>query len=223
MQKGLHESNPCIAAQKRKERSRDRVLTDNELAAVWNALGTSDYGDILRLLILTGQRAGEIGGLRWSEVDFDRDLVALPSQRTKNHQPHEFPISNPVRDTLKARPRTRDFVFGRGVAGFNGWGRSKKILDKKITEKLGAKLPQWTVHDLRRTLATGLQRLGVRLEVTEAILNHVGGNRGGVGGVYRRYNWAEEKRTALDAWAAHILTVVSDKKKSNVTPIRGRA
>jgi integrase len=224
MQKGLHENNPCIAAQKRREKSRDRVLTDNELAAVWNALKPNDYGDILRLLILTGQRAGEIGGLRWSEVDFDRDLVALPSQRTKNHQAHEFPMSGAVRDIFKARTRTRDFVFGRGVAGFNGWDRSKKRLDEKITEKLSAELPQWTVHDLRRTLATGLQRLGVRLEVTEAILNHVGGNRSGVGGVYRRYNWATEKRQALDSWAAHVLAVVSGKKgKSNVTQIRGRA
>jgi integrase len=224
MQKGLHESNPCIAALKRKERSRDRVLTDNELAAVWNALGASDYGDILRLLILTGQRAGEIGGLRWSEVDFERDLIALPSQRTKNHQPHEFPLSDPVRDILKARTRTRDFVFGRGIAGFNGWDRSKKALNKKIAAKLGAELPEWTVHDLRRTFATGLQRLGVRLEVTEAILSHVSGNRGGAGGVYRRYNWAEEKRAALDAWAAHVVAVVSGKKgKNNVTRIRGRA
>jgi integrase len=224
MQKGLHESNPCIAAHKRKERSRDRVLTDNELVAAWNALGASDYGDILRLLILTGQRAGEIGGLRWSEIDFDRDLIALPSQRTKNHQPHECPLSGPVREILKTRSRTRDFVFGRGAAGFNGWDRSKKALNKKITAKLGAELPEWTVHDLRRTFATGLQRLGIRLEVTEAILNHVGGNRAGVGGVYRRYDWATEKRQALDAWAAHVLAVVSGKKgKGNVTQIRGRA
>jgi integrase len=218
MRRGLTDSNPCIAAHKRKERSRDRVLADSELAVVWNALGDSDYADILRLLILTGQRAGEIGGLRWNEIDFDQNLISLPSRRTKNGQPHDIPLSEPVRHILKARPRTRDLVFGRGANGFNTWDRSKKTLNKKIA------IPDWTVHDVRRSFATGLQKLGVRLEVTEAILNHVGGNRAGVGGIYRRYDWAQEKRTALDAWAAHVLGVVSGTaKKANVTPFRGRA
>lgn len=221
MRKGLHDSNPCIGTEKRKERSRDRVLTDNELAAVWSALGPNDYGDVLRLLILTGQRAGEIGGLRWNEIDFDENVISLPGRRTKNGQPHSFSMSGPVRDILRARTQGRDLVFGRGAIGFNSWNRSKVSLDAKITDKLGAELPAWVVHDLRRTFATGLQRLGVRLEVTEAILNHVSGNRGGVGGVYRRYDWAAEKRAALDAWAAHVLNVVSGKKaKGNVTPIR---
>jgi integrase len=215
MRKGLHDNNPCIATEKRRERSRDRVLTDSELAAVWNALGETDYGDILRLLILTGQRAGEIGGLRWNEIDFDEDLISLPANRTKNDTAHSFPMSGPVRDILKARTQTRDLVFGRGAIGFNGWNRSKVRLDATI------KLPDWVVHDLRRTFATGLQRLGVRLEVTEAILNHVGGNRAGVGGIYRRYDWAAEKGAALDAWAVHVLDVVSGKKgKSNVTSLR---
>lgn len=221
MRKGLHDSNPCIATEKRRERSRDRVLTDNELAIIWNTLDATNYGDILRLLILTGQRAGEIGGLRWSEIDFDENLISLPAQRTKNGHAHSIPMSQPARDILKARPHTRDLVFGRGVIGFNSWNCSRVSLDAKVTAKLGTALPYWTVHDLRRTFATGLQRLGVRLEVTEAILNHVGGNRGGVGGVYRRYEWTDEKVTAIDAWAAHVLAVASGKKnKSNVTPIR---
>jgi integrase len=220
MRKGLHDSNPVVATEKRRERSRDRALSDNELAAVWKVLGAKDYGDILRLLILTGQRANEIGGLRWSEIDFDNDLISLPAPRTKNNQAHSIPMSEPVLQILRARKRTRDLVFGRGAIGFNGWNRSKCLLDAKIAGGLAS----WRVHDLRRTFATGLQRLGVRLEVTEAILNHVGGNRAGVGGIYRRYDWATEKQQALDAWAAHVLAVVSGKKgKSNVTPIRGRA
>jgi integrase len=130
-------------------------------------------------------------------------------------------MSGPVREILQPQPQTRDFVFGTGVNGFNGWNRSKATLNAKIGDKIGA---EWVVHDLRRTFATGLQRLGIRLEVTEAILNHTSGNRGGVGGIYRRYDWAAEKRQALDAWAAHVLAVVSRKKgKSNVTAIRGRA
>ena len=224
MKKGLHDSNPCIGTEKRKERSRDRVLSDSELATIWNALGPTDYGDILRLLILTGQRAGEIGGLSWKEISFDENMISLPAQRTKNGQAHSLPMSAPVRDILKVRTHGRDLVFGRGRVGFNGWNRSKVALNAKITTKLGEELLDWTVHDLRRTFATGLQRLGIRLEVTEALLNHSGGNRAGVGGVYRRYDWATEKKAALDAWATHVLSVVSGKKAGgNVTPIRERA
>jgi integrase len=216
MRKGLHDGiNPVASTEKRRERTRDRVLSDDELRLIWNALGPNDYGDILRLLILTGQRGGEVSGLRWKEIDFDENVIALPAARTKNGEPHSIPMSGPVREILKARTPTRDLVFGRGTGGFNSWNGSKVRLDAEI------KLPDWTTHDLRRTFATGLQRLGIRLEVTEAILNHVGGNRSGVGGIYRRYDWATEKRTALNAWAVHVLDVVSGKKrKGNVTPLR---
>jgi integrase len=208
MRRGLHDSNPVIGTEKRRERSRDRVLSDSELSKIWNALGPNDYDDILRLLLLTGQRAGEIGGLCWSEIDFDEGLISLPAQRTKNGHPHSFPMSKLVRDILKARPQKREFVFGRGRAGFSGWnGDTKRNLDGRIAGG-GPPLPHWTLHDLRRTFATGLQRLGVRLEVTEAILNHVGGSRAGVTGIYQRHDWAKEKRAALDAWAAHVLSFV---------------
>jgi integrase len=224
MRRGLHDSNPVIGTEQRKEKSRDRVLTDFELAIVWNALTDTGYSDIIRLLILTGQRASEIGGLRWNEIDFDENLILLPAERCKNGRAHQFPMSAPVLDILKARPRNREYVFGTGNDGFTGWGKCKIRFDARITERLGTALPDWVVHDLRRTFATGLQRLGVRLEVTEAILNHVSGSRGGIAGVYQRHDWAAEKRQALDAWAAHVLAVVSGKKgKGNVTPIRGRA
>jgi integrase len=238
IRRGLHDNNPVIGTEQRKERTRDRVLSDAELAAIWNAAdttqqqgsiryganGNSDFHNIVRLLIMTGQRASEIAGLRWNEINFDEDLIALPAERTKNGHPHTIPLSPLVRDILKAQAQTRGLVFGFGDTGFVGWHKAKKRLDERIADKLGAPLPHWTIHDLRRTLATGFQRLGVRLEVTEAILNHVGGSRSGVAGIYQRHDWATEKRVALDAWAAHVLTVVSGKgKKGNVTPIRGRA
>jgi integrase len=207
MRRGLHDSNPVIGTEQRKERSRDRTLTDAELAIIWNAHRDSDYSDIVRLLILTGQRRTEIGKLRWKEIDFDENLISLPPARTKNGRPHQFPISAPVRDILKARPQTPDYVFGRSD-GFSDWGKCKIRLDARIA-KLGKPLPAWVIHDLRRTFATGLQRLGVRLEVTEAILNHVSGSRGGIAGIYQRHDWATEKRAALDAWAAHVLAAVS--------------
>jgi integrase len=221
MRRGLYEGNrnPCADTEKlTKERGRDRVLSDSELVTLWNALGSTDYDDVLRLLILTGQRAGEIGGLRWNEIDFEHDLISLPAQRTKNHQAHSFPMSEPVRKILKARTQKRDFVFGRGAGGYNSWNRSKVRLDAKI------KLPDWRVHDLRRTVATGFQRLGTRLEVNEAVLNHVGGSRSGIAGIYQRHTWEDEKKTALDRWAAHVLAVVSGKKdETNVTPLPRRA
>ena len=221
MRRGLHDSNPCIGTEQRRERSRDRVLADAELAIIWNALSGSGFSDIIRLLILTGQRADEIGGLRWSEIDFEEGVISLPAERCKNGRPHQFPMSVFVADILKARKRTREYVFGTRANGFSGWGKCKVGLDVRIAE-LGNALPDWVIHDLRRTFATGLQRLGVRLEVTEAILNHVSGSRRGVAGIYQRHDWAAEKRAALDAWTAHVLAVVSGKKdkRGNVTPIR---
>jgi integrase len=224
MRRGLHDSNPVIGTEQRKERSRDRVLADAELAIIWNALNDSGFSDIIRLLALTGQRADEIAGLRWSEIDFDEDVISLPAERCKNGKAHQFPMSAPVREILNARPRTREYVFGTGDGGFSGWGKCKSRLDAKIADKIGNPLPHWTTHDLRRSFATGLQRLGVRLEVTEAILNHVSGSRSGVAGIYQRHDWATEKRAALGAWADHVLAVASGKKaKSNVMPIRERA
>ena len=220
MRKGLHDSNPVVATETRKEKSRHRVLTDPELSTVWNMLGDGDYADILRLLILTGQRAREIADLRWSEIDFDRDLLSLPPERTKNARPHEVPMSGAVRDILKARTGTRDFVFGVGAGGFSGWTRCKERLDRRIGDELGKPLPHWTVHDFRRTAATRMVDLGEGPHIVEAVLNHVSGHR--VAGIYNRSLYKAEKAQALSKWATHVLAVAKGKK-SNVTPIRGRA
>ena len=220
MRKGLHDSNPVVATETRKEKSRHRVLTDPELSTVWNMLGDGDYADILRLLILTGQRAREIADLRWSEIDFDRDLISLPPERTKNARPHEVPMSGAVRDILKARTGTRDFVFGVGDGGFSGWTRCKERLDRRIGDELGKPLPHWTVHDFRRTAATRMVDLGEGPHIVEAVLNHVSGHR--VAGIYNRSLYKAEKAQALSKWATHVLAVAKGKK-SNVTPIRGRA
>jgi integrase len=132
MRRGLHDSNPVIGTEQRKERSRDRVLADAELAIIWNSLNDSGFSDIIRLLALTGQRADEIAGLRWSEIDFDEGVISLPAERCKNGKAHQFPMSAPVREILSARQRTREYVFGTGDGGFSGWGKCKSRLDARI-------------------------------------------------------------------------------------------
>src|SRR5581483_9198720 len=122
-----------------------------------------------------------------------------------------------------------------GIANtpFSGWPKAKRALDRIIAEacasaaaKSGhaaASLAPWNLHDLRRTVATGLQRLGVRLEVTEAILNHVSGSRGGITGIYQRHDWASEKRAALDSWAAHVVSLTKHRPaKENILKLRAR-
>jgi integrase len=208
---------------------RERVLTDAEIAEIWRAAGdaASPYRTIIRLLILTGQRRGEVAGMICDEISEDLANWSLPPERTKNGTAHTVPLSAPARDLLKPllpdhasewRASGRLVLQGASGTPFAGWSKAKEALDKAIIDarakafkgdsKASTSLNPWSVHDLRRTLATGLQRLGVRLEVTEAVLNHISGSRGGIAGVYQRHDWAVEKRAALDAWASHVRSVV---------------
>jgi integrase len=156
---GLIEVNPVNGTDKAHEVERTRVLTDAELAELWQSLGVSgngDFSDIVRLLLLTGQRREEIGGLRWSEVDLEQGVISLPPDRTKNRRPHKVPLSAPARAILDRRSRGNgDYVFG--TQGFCAWSNPKAALDYR----LGAKVEPWTLHDLRRTCATGMAELGV--------------------------------------------------------------
>jgi len=204
----LPHGNVAAEAERYKEQTRERVLADAELRAIWHALGNDDHSTILKLLTLTGCRASEIGALRWDEVQGDQ--IILPGTRTKNARVHVVPLSPLAEAILDAlRMHGRVCVFGRTDRdGFKGWGKPKLKLDAEIAKANGGPLPHWTVHDLRRTVATGLQRLGTRLEVTEAVLNHKSGSLGGVAGIYQRHDWAAEKRQALERWAEHVLAIV---------------
>jgi integrase len=205
---------------------RERVLSDAEIAEIWRVAGKAavPYGTIIRLLILTGQRRGEVAGMQPSELSNDLSTWTMPGERTKNGEPHTVPLSAPARELLRqqldasARSANAGLVLpGAFGTPFEGWSKAKRRLDGAIakarvkaaavTGKSPEAMPAWTVHDLRRTVATSLQRLGVRLEVTEAVLNHISGSRAGIAGIYQRHDWAAEKRAALDAWAAHLLTI----------------
>jgi integrase len=232
MREGLCDANPTIATNTHSEaKARDRVLTDAELAEIWRALPASDYGRIVKLLILTGQRREEIAALRWEEIDLAKQLISLPGERTKNHRPHEVPLSDSAHEVIGHCPRRdgRDLVFGDGEGPYSGWSKTKVALDKAIiaarSKRLGKKAPAlvpWRLHDVRRTVATRMADLGVQPHIVEAILNHVSGARAGVAGTYNRSVYANEKRQALDLWAAHVRSIV-DGTERKIVPLHGLA
>jgi integrase len=208
MREGLALVNPVANTNKRQERPRDRVLGDAELRAVWQALGDGEYATIVKLLMLTGQRANEIAGLRWSEIDFDRGVISLPGSRTKNGKPHELPMASQVRALLEAQPRIegRELVFGKGDGPFSGFSRCKEALDAAIAAR--RPLAPWVLHDLRRSVATGMADIGIQPHIIEAVLNHVSGHKGGIAGIYNRAQYSTEKARALARWDEHVVGIV---------------
>src|SRR5262245_54231275 len=155
MREGLLDSNPALATNKYPEHPRDRVLSNTELRSLWLALPEGDFGDILKILILTGAREREISDLHWDEINLEKGVIELPAYRVKNRRKHVIPISRPVRAILeRGGQRRADFVFGTsGSSGFSGWSRCKERLDKAI------KIAAWTIHDLRRVCSTGMNEI----------------------------------------------------------------
>lgn len=224
-------------------KSRDRVLTDDELTEVWNAskVISNPFGPFFRLLLLTGQRRSEVAGISWAELDRTAAVWTIPASRAKNGVVHIVPLSastvaeldsrSPVstggvkREQVKAWPKTGFVLTTTGKTPISGITKAKNALDAAIlkarrsglgeADREAEPLPDWRIHDLRRTLATGFQRLGIRFEVTEATLNHVSGAKGGVAGIYQRHDWKEEKRSALEAWARHIAGLTKSSRPDN--------
>jgi integrase len=213
--KDLLAENPFAGIKLEVVASRDIVLTDDDIRAVWEAAaGPGSFNAIIRMLILTGQRRTEVAGMTWDEIAPDLSAWTIPENRAKNGRAHIVPLSPQAQAIIKAA-HGREFVFQGRAGAFSGFSSSKIALD----ENSGVK--GWRLHDLRRTMATGLQRLGVRLEVTEATLNHVSGSRAGIVGIYQRHEWAEEKRAALNAWGAHVEAIVEGRESAgNVTFLR---
>jgi integrase len=196
--------------------SRDRVLSDAEIAAFWAAAAAANepFTAVLRLLLLTGCRLNEIARLEWSEVSEDCAAIALPGARTKNHRPFAIPLPQMARDLIAAQPHNGRYVFSTsgGIAPVSGWSRAKRRVDA------AAAIPAWVIHDLRRTCSTGMAEIGVPPHVVEAVLNHISGAKAGVAGTYNRAAYAAEKKEALERWADHLETIVSGLQK--VVPIR---
>jgi integrase len=214
MREGLCEANPVIGTTDpgRELQSRDRVLGDAELAAVWRAVHDDDFGRIVRLLILTGTRRAEISGLRWDEIT--GNTITISAARSKNRKMHTLVLPPMASQILESVPRRGDHVFGKYGKGFARWA----FHADKLRARLGQMNP-WTLHDLRRSAATGMAEIGIAPHIIDAVLNHVSGHKAGVAGIYNRAAYAEPMRLALQRWADHVARIV-EGRASNVTPLR---
>jgi integrase len=213
MGQGLAEANPVIGTTRPQEaKPRERVLDDDELARVWKACSDDAFGKVIRLLILTGARRAEVGGMRWSELDFERGTWVIPAERVKNGRQHTLPLTPLAISIIESVPRRvgRDHLFGtRSDGGLSHW-HAKAELDQRLTIK------PWRVHDLRRTLATRLCDLGIAPHVVEQILNHQSGHRAGIVGVYNRSSYEREVKAALALWSDHVRALVESGKRKIV-------
>jgi integrase len=188
---------------------RERVLNDAELAAIWKASEQNDLGRIVKLLTLTGCRRREIGGMMWPEINFEKKVLALPAERVKNKRSHVIPLTDMALDIIRSIPRrlTTDSVFGQhrvgGRGGFFNWTRAMRPLEER------SGVQNWRLHDIRRSVATGLADLGVQPHIIEQVLNHAGGHKAGVAGIYNRSTYEPEVRAALEKWAARVADIVN--------------
>jgi integrase len=221
IRRGSINSNPFVDLPLKPVIRRERVLTDTELRAIWQATAKANaFHNIVRMLAVTAQRRDEVAEMAWSEISDDLTTWTIPAARTKNSQDNIVPLSPQAQAILRATPRYEGnrLCFPGYRGPFSGWSKSKDRLDK------ASGVSGWRLHDLRRTAATGLQRLGIRLEITEAILNHTAGSRAGIVGVYQRHNWADEKQAALSAWGEHVAAIVEGRAGGgSVTPLRRSA
>jgi integrase len=218
MRQGLIELNPVLGTeQPKRPPSRERVLSDDELAAIWRSSNDGDHGKIVRMMILTGCRRNEIGGMRWSEIAPDKSTWTLAAVRSKNKRPLTLPVLPMMRQILDTVPQmaSRDQLFGqRSEKGFAGWDKGKQSIDE------GSGVTGWRRHDLRRTVATRMADAGVAPHVIDAVQNHYGGFRAGVHGRYNRSSYEREVRNALALWHDHLRTLLEggERKLLNFQP-----
>ncbi|MES0176883.1 tyrosine-type recombinase/integrase [Mesorhizobium sp. M0006] len=228
-----------LQAPSEENNSRNRILTrrkevpgssDNELRWLWQACkaydgaaGRGPFGLFLQLLVMTGQRRSEVAEMTWGEIDMEAAEWTIPAARSKNGEPHVVPLSKQALAILRAVPRIKSkagYVFTTsGESPISGFSRMKLRVDKLMAKSAGeTKIADWTLHDIRRTVAAGMQRLGVRMEVTEKVLNHKSGSFRGIAAIYQVDDYADEKRAALDVWGRFVMELVEGKAAQNVVP-----
>ena len=205
------------------ETSRDRVLTDGELAEIWNAAEGLGYplGPFYQVVLLTAQRRGDAAGMRWQDLDLENGLWTLQAAQTKAGRIHDVPLSGPVLELLERLPRFEgEYVWTTtsGEKPINGFGKAFKRINAAILEARKKDNPQakpiedWKVHDLRRSAATHMAKANVPPHVLAAILNHSPGRTMGISAVYIRHKYASERREALEAWAGHVMELAKPER-----------
>jgi integrase len=213
-----------------KEQARDRALSDAEIRWLWEACEAVGwpFGPLVKLLVLTAQRRDEVAGMERPEIDLAKQNWTMPREKAKNNRAHEVQLSDAVIAVLKAVPRVGDgLVFTMtGTTPVSGFSRVKARIDAAMLaakrDELGEKcepVPAWTLHDLRRTAATGMARLNFPPHVVDKVLNHVSGTIRGVAAVYNRFEYIDERRAALEAWGRYVTNLVSPAP-ANVVAIR---
>ncbi|MBU2588200.1 MAG: tyrosine-type recombinase/integrase [Alphaproteobacteria bacterium] len=212
--------------------SRRRVLGQEELICLWQATGQASWpwGPFVRLLLLTMQRRQEVAEMDWSEIDLEARTWTLPAERAKNDEAHIIPLTEmAVAELAALYPQERGFVFSTtGTTPVSGYSKAKRLLDERMLKVMqrrqkerggdprSVKIDDWRLHDLRRTGATNLQALGIPIEVTEAVLNHISGTRAGIAGIYNRYKYEREKRVALEAWDMRLQEMLNRSERPAV-------
>jgi integrase len=232
VQRAKIDASPAALVKKpERERRRDRVLTDGEIRALWTVCGEQGaFGRTVMTMLVTGQRRDEVALMRWSELDLAQKLWTLPRDRTKADREHTVPLTElALRAIGEPRPKDAGFVFSTtgGKKAVNGWSKGKRKLDEAMLDELrraagergeepeGVTLDDWHLHDLRRTAATGMARLGFDRTVIGKCLNHADP---GVTAVYDRHRYDDEKRAALAAWAVALERTV-DPERAAVVPL----
>ena len=230
----LIETSPMASSKRPSgENERDRVLAEWEIRAIWRACAhLGAFGRAFRLMLVTGQRRSEVGGMTWQEIDRRERIWTLSKARTKAARAHDVPLSELALSIIDSGPELGDFVFSTGRSGVgragtlvapSGWGKAKSKLDElaqscadEIALQDGEKqetIAEWRLHDLRRTCATHLGRLGVDRLIIGKVLNHA---EQGVTRRYDRHEYSTEKRAALDRWASQLEAIINGQTQTNV-------
>jgi integrase len=220
------ETSPCDRIRAKdvigEKKPRKRILADAELRRVWDGTGQLGYplGPFVRLLLLSGQRLREVAEMAWDEIDLDKALWTIPAARMKGDDAHEVPLAPAAVALLRDLPRfSGPFVFTTtsGARPISGFSKAKVRLDAAMAKELGSPLPDWRFHDLRRTMRTHLGGLPVPSDVAEMVIAH---RLGGVRGTYDLHAYRDEKRRALELWAARLMEVVEPAPGGNVVRFR---
>ena len=221
LKEGIAKTNPTLTTHDIAENPpRDRVFDNGEIRAIWSACRDDDFGRIVKLLMFTGCRRDEIGGLRWSEIDFDSDTVTIPASRTKSGRQLQLMLPTPAMVLLREAPRKadREFLFGQSGAAFSRWSYEKMAMEKRLAES-GNQLKPWTLHDIRRTARTRLGELGIEPHIAELVIGHAA-HKTGIVGTYDHYSYAPRIKDALALWGSALTCIIDPATGNNVTPIR---